>query len=156
MASPFTTKYSKTFDRKLTRDEKVEAFFYIDGFIRNKEAKNVRVVENCLSYKGSTSAFNWNIFVTVDKGEFKIKENDGKSIIEYEIFMYQLFIFVSIAAIIFYVISMNYWLPIMCFGWLGGMNYILSLARHSSMFDEIKDGIDVLLKTGDAPSIEND
>ncbi|RWY52530.1 hypothetical protein [Mucilaginibacter gilvus] len=139
-----TITRSKSFEKRLSKDETEKILCYIDKFIRDKSGKNIDKTDYSLRYKGSTSYFNWNILRAVDKGVFRIEEDGFQSKITYEYFMYQLFIVVPIMGIGFWIFSGSYLGFLLCVGWLGGMNWLITVIRHGSMFNEITEGIDTL------------
>jgi hypothetical protein len=145
MAFPFTIKHTKTLKQKLSKDEKEIAFEYIEKFLKDKSARNVFPTYDGLVYKGSTSWYNWNILRAVDKGEFIIFDNDETSVLSYEFFMYKLLIFSTFAGAFFWIVSGEYLVGLGAILWLGGMNWLINLARHGGMFDEIEEGINDLI-----------
>jgi hypothetical protein len=100
------------------------------------------IEDDGLTFKGSHSYWRGSICKGVDKGAFKIQKKNNKVIVIYKIFFYELFIFTSIAGIVFGAISQEIWVGIGIFLWLGGMNWITAIIRHQSMLKDIALEID--------------
>lgn len=119
--------------------------FFKKEFIIRK-ADNVRIENNAVIFNNIFFKFinNWNIMIPVDKGILIIKQNrKDEIVIEY---LFSLKIVLVISGIIGIIIAFysEIWINgLIAFIWLGGMNWLLAVIRHSLMFrslnNEMKD-----------------
>lgn len=97
--------------------------------------------------------FNWNIFAPVSRGVVSVQTRDGLSTLSYQISLfrvrviaavYTIMIF-TIMAIVMTVLSgeillLLFFVTLALFfgwGWLYGMNYLITMGRVSSFFDRV-------------------
>jgi hypothetical protein len=115
---PFSIKFTRHFSRQLTDGEIEQASRYIEKRISDRLAKDIDVSHEGVFYKGSTSWSRSNIFNSVDRGAFKITNEERRSTFTYEIFMYKLIVFVSVISIIAWIGTGSY-IPFGVFmGWV--------------------------------------
>ncbi len=135
MFFPFSIKYQKSLKGELTNEDKIKAINYIESFIRNKKGNIKSVSENEMSFKTSLfKGHSFDILGPIEKGKFCITQ---KNVLTYEFFMYRLFVIVTIMSVFVVLITKDMYDGIMCFAWLGGMNWFIALIRHRLMLVSI-------------------
>lgn len=125
-------------DAALEQDNEILEFFKQE-FI-NRKADNVRIVNNEVIFKNKLFKFvnNWNIMVPVDKGILAIRKYRRSEIeIEYLFSLKVTLIIGGIFGIIFGLFSRMWFVGLGAFLWLGGMNWLIALIRHSIMFGNL-------------------
>jgi hypothetical protein len=141
MIFPFTIKYSVQLSDNFPSNSNKETLEFIKEYIIKRKGDNIVIENNRLTFKSKTSS-KWDILSTIDKGIFNIQNNEGKIILTYEFFMYQLFIMVTIMSIMMMVVAQDIWFAKVGFLWLGGMNWLVTIIRHKSMLTDIKKAIE--------------
>jgi hypothetical protein len=141
MIFPFTIKYSVQLSDNFPSNSNKETLEFIKEYIIKRKGDNIVIENNRLTFKSKTSS-KWDILSTIDKGIFNIQNNEGKIILTYEFFMYQLFIIVTIMSIMMMVVAQDIWFAKVGFLWLGGMNWLVTIIRHKSMLTDIKKAIE--------------
>ncbi len=145
MPFPFTIEYSRTIQRSISAEKYPEILKHISEILAPKPAKDFLIENNTLKFKPGFSFWNWNIMATIDRGRFTITEKTDGIVLTYEFFMYKLFIFSSIAALFFGIASQMILAGVGAFFGFCGMNWIIALVRHGSMFNEIANEVDVFM-----------
>jgi hypothetical protein len=113
--------------------------FFKQEFI-NRKADNVRIENNEVRFDNNFFKLinNWNIMVPVDKGILAIKkENRSEIVIEYLFSLKIILILSGIAGIIIAIFSETWTTGLFAFLWLGGMNWVIAIIRHSIMFGDL-------------------
>lgn len=149
MFFPFTIKFKKCFQVKLTETDKELALRYIEDFIEKKSAENIIICGNELTFYSNffTMRWNTNIMSLIEKGMFHIINDENGCILSYEFFMYRFFVIVAIMSVVMGFFSKNIWVSFACFALLGGVNWVIAIIRHRIMFGNIITGIDSLIST---------
>ncbi|MEZ2338532.1 hypothetical protein AB6735_22985 [Mucilaginibacter sp. RCC_168] len=115
----------------------------------NGKADNVIVKNLSVNYKGSTSNWRGSLFGSVDNGVFNLIHENNSWLLNYQINMHKLFITTStmsiIMAVFMLVNSGPWWVGIVAFLWLCGVNWIINLIRHRTVATDIATGIDELI-----------
>lgn len=144
MAFPFSIKYTKQLKHTVNASDMHKVLNHIAGFITNKTGEDINIQDNQLTFKSRFFRMRWNtnIMAPIEKGAFTIISDEAKTILIYEIFMYRLFIIVSIMSVVMATVSQQIWFGVLCFFWLGGMNWIIARSRHRNMLNDIANGID--------------
>jgi len=152
MFFPFSIKYSKRLENKISADKTDKATQFIKEFLANKSAEDIQINARQITFKASMFGPRWktNIMVPIERGEFTLSDKDDYSIITYQFNMYRLFIIVTIMSIVFTIGSKEIFVGVMCFGWLGGMNWLVAIIRHRLMLVNIVNGLDQLSATNHA------
>ena len=78
----------------------------------------------------------WHLMAPIDKGYLKLDNNLKK--MEYSFSVVRTFYITSIMAIFFGIISQSYWIAIILFLWLFGMNWIIILIRQNQFTNKLK------------------
>ena len=149
MIFPFSIKYSARLGDGFASDRNKEALEFIEDFITKKNADVIIIENDKLTYRkkffGSRNSFKTDILINVEKGVFRIVEKGGTTILTYEFYMYHLFItatigsvfMATILSVFMFTVSLQVCFGIICFLWLGGMNWLISIIRHKMMLNEI-------------------
>ena len=149
MIFPFTIKYSKRLKEKVSAADSNRAMTYIEDFITKKTAEDITIEGNELTFKSGFFRMRWNtnIMVAIEKGKFNLIDNGNESVLTYEFFMYRIFAIVAVMSVFMGTASQQPWFGVLCFAWLGGMNWLVAIVRHRSMLGDIAKGIDSLVAT---------
>ena len=83
----------------------------------------------------------------IEKGKFNLIDNGNESVLTYEFFMYRTFAIVALMSVVMGTVSQQPWFGVVCFAWLGGMNWLIAIIRHRNMLGDIAGGIDKLIVT---------
>jgi hypothetical protein len=147
MIFPFTIKFSKRLKEKVSAADIDIAMTYIKKFIIKKTAEDIIIDRNELTFKSGFFRMRWstNIMGTIEKGKFNLIEDGNESVLTYEFFMYRIFTIVAVISIFMGTISHQPWLGVICFVWLGIMNWVIAIIRHRNMLGDIATGIDNLI-----------
>ena len=78
----------------------------------------------------------WHLMAPVDKGYLKLNKNMKE--IEYSFSMVRTFYITSGMGLFFGLISQSYWIGIIFFLWLFGMNWIITLIRQNIFVNKLK------------------
>ena len=142
MIFPFTIKYQKHIDVKVSTQNVEPLMNFIEEFITKKNGENVTISAAKLKFSSSIfSGHSWSILGPIEKGEFNIFIENNTYKLSYEFFMFRLFIIVSIMSIFMWLVSKEVEVLLMCFAWLGGMNWFIAIIRHRLMFRKLIIGI---------------
>ena len=82
----------------------------------------------------------WHLMAPVDKGYLKLDGNLKN--IEYYFSVIRTFYITSLMALLFGLISQSYWIGIIFFFWLFGMNWIITLIRQNQFANKLKRMLD--------------
>ncbi len=150
MAFPFSIKYSARLSDNFAsdRNRNREALEFIEDFVTKKTGDDIVIAGDKLTFKSKFfkwGRWNTNILVPIEKGVFIFVDNGDKTILTYEFYMYHLFIAVTIMSAFMATVSQQLWFGIICFLWLGGMNWLIAIIRHKMMLTEIAKEIDNLI-----------
>ena len=141
MPFPITVKFKRKLKAIIIAENMGDTLSYIQKEIESKKADKVTRDERSVNYKGSTSNSRTSLFGSMN-GSFTISNDNGQSHLVYEIRMYYLFIFTSIAAVALSILTREVWTGIGAFAWLCGMNWLIIVIRHGSLASELASGID--------------
>jgi hypothetical protein len=142
MVFPFAVKYKRTLRGAIPPDQQQYVLQQIKAIIAEQKADNIAILENEVTYKGSTSWGNWSKFRVVDGGTFSIKNDGSKTTLTYQVRMRGLFIITPLMAIFMGISSGLWYIGLGAFLWLGGMNWVISVVRHHALASEIACRID--------------
>ncbi len=145
MIFPFTIKYSVHLDNYYAIERSKETLEIIQEFITQKTGEDIIIRDNKLTFKSKffkSGRLNTNVLVPIEKGVFTIIEKDRRPILTYEFYMYRLFIVVTIMSAFGAIADQQVWSGILCFLWVGGMNWLTAIIRHKMMLNEIAKEID--------------
>ena len=78
----------------------------------------------------------WHLMAPIDKGYLKLNKNMKE--IEYSFSVVRTFYIASGMALFFGLISQSYWIGIIFFLWLFGMNWIITLIRQNIFLNKLK------------------
>ncbi|WP_158826730.1 hypothetical protein [Mucilaginibacter lacusdianchii] len=150
MPFPFSIRYTKPLRAVIMPNNQRQVLEYIKKRILADKADNIVMSEESVTYKGSTSANKRHaLFESVDCGSFTLSNKGNKWCLVYKIKMYKLFIFTSLMAAFMGLIAQigngDWWIGIIMFLWLCGMNWIISIIRHEDVAARIAIGINELL-----------
>lgn len=141
MVFPFAIKYNKALRGLVTADNRLMALYHIKTYIEDKKADHIVIEKNKVRYKGTTSNWKGALFGGVDNGTFNLTEENGISCLVYEISMRDLLITTFIMGIAIGVFSQIWWIGLVAFLWLGGMNWLINAVRHGVLASEIADNV---------------
>ncbi len=145
---PFTIKYSEKLNNNFNIDKNKEVLEYLQDFMTKKKAEDIVIENNKLTFISKYfKSGRYDILSTIEKGLFVIENNQGETKITYEFYMYRLFLIVTIMSLFIFLFNDDTSFAILCFSWLGGMNWLITIIRHKMMLTEITRGIDTLIKT---------
>ena len=148
MTFPFSIKYSARLGDNFTSGRIKETLEFIEEFITKKTGDGIIIEDNKLTFKSKFfkwGRWNTNILVPIEKGVFIIVDKGDRTLLTYEFYMYHLFIAVTIMSTFIASVSQQVWVGILCFLWLGGMNWLTAIIRHKMMLNEIAKEIDNLI-----------
>jgi hypothetical protein len=148
MTFPFSIKYSTQLGNNFASDRNKETLEFIEDFITKKTGDDIVIEDNKLTFKSKFfkwGRWNTNILVPIEKGVFIIVEKGDRTLLKYEFYMYHLFIGVIIMSIFMATVSQQFWVGIICFLWVGGMNWLIAIIRHKMMLNKITKEIDNLI-----------
>jgi len=148
MTFPFSIKYSVRLGDTFTSERNKETLEFIEKFMIEKTGEEIVIDDNKLTFKSKffkRGRWNTNILATIEKGVFIIVDKGDRTILTYEFYMYHLFIAVTIMSAIMATVFQQVWFGIICFLWLGGMNWLIAIFRHKMMLTEIAKEIDNLV-----------
>ncbi|WP_460692968.1 hypothetical protein [Mucilaginibacter puniceus] len=117
----------------------------IQKTLYEKSADNIIIDGWKVSYKGSTSSSRHSLFGGIT-GTFTFSKED--SLLIYKYFCVELFVFSSsvgvIAGLFGGLSTGDWWIGLIAFCWLGGINWIVNFIRHNGLVDQIVDEINKL------------
>ena len=149
MIFPFSVIFNRSLKTVITPDNKGQILQHIRESILNDKADRVIVKDLSVSYKGSTSNWRGSLFGSVDNGVFNLIYENNSWLLNYQINMRKLFIGTSTMSIIMTVFMLvnsgPWWIGIVAFLWLCGVNWIINLIRHGTVATDIATGIDELI-----------
>ena len=149
MIFPFSVIFNRSLKTVITPDNKEQILQYIRESILKDKADHVIVKDLSVSYKGSTANRRGSLFGGVDNGVFSLVHKNNSWLLNYQINMRQLFISTSILSIIMGVFMLvnggPWWVGIVAFLWLCGVNWVISAIRHGTVATDIATGIDELI-----------
>jgi|TARA_B110000902_G_C13896170_1_gene432525 hypothetical protein len=87
----------------------------------------------------------WHLMAPVDKGYLKLNKNIKE--IEYSFSVVRTFYIASGMALFFGLISQSYWIGIIFFLWLFGMNWIITLIRQNIFVNKLKNKLNEKITT---------
>lgn len=145
MFIPFSIKFTSAFSSDFKPEKKAAILQYLHDFMLSKKADDIVIEEDRLSFR--SKFFKWgrlntNILVPIERGIFVIRQENGNTVLTYEFFMYHLFIAVTLMSVLMALVSQQVRFGIICFAWLGGMNWLIALIRHRMMFTAIVRGVE--------------
>jgi hypothetical protein len=155
MAFPFSVKYSNKLEGDISEEDYSAIFSIISNILINKPAKDIVLNGDQLQYRPGNYVGRGNIMEPIDKGVFTLVKQGDRSIITYEFFMYKMLAITFAMGIFFGLFSKLVWVGVASFLWLGGMNWLIGIMRHSGMFDEITSAInDFIAQKNPQPTIQ--
>jgi hypothetical protein len=137
MVFPFAQTYKEKLNSLITPQNQEAILQYIRTTIEKKKAGNIIVESNTVSYKGSTSNLRGSLFRGLDGGKFSLIDSDGGSYLVYEFRMSQFFLIMLIVSIAIAIIFQTWWVALIVFFGLGGLNWILHVDQHENLAIEI-------------------
>jgi hypothetical protein len=145
MIFPVSFKYKRTLRGIITPDQQAVAIQVIKKMIVEKKGKNIVVENNSVSYKGTTAPGKGSLLGAVDNGKFSLIDANDKSLLIYEINMQSLFITTGIMAVVAGVFVQRWWVSLIAFAWLCGMNWVIILIRHDNLVLEVAASVNDLI-----------
>ncbi|MBE9597988.1 hypothetical protein [Pedobacter sp. MC2016-24] len=149
MTFPLSVSFKNRLKAVVTADNQQQILQYIVKTILDEKAKNVVVEDMHVTYRGSTSYWNWSLFSGVDDGIFSLIYKDNSWSLNYQINMLKLFIgtaiLSSLMAVFMLINEGPWWTGIVAFSWLCGGNWIINVIRHGALAATISTGIDELI-----------
>lgn len=140
MIFPFSIKYSNKLNLDYTKNQNELIFKIIYKHILEKKGEDIKISKDVLKFKSSFFNFdrtNFNIFTPIEKGVFRIKKENQKLIIEYQFYMYRLFLISILISLFFFLISKKVVFGLIVFCWILGINWIVAIIRHKLMLNKI-------------------
>ncbi|WP_316834458.1 hypothetical protein [Pedobacter nutrimenti] len=137
MPFPFSIKYTTPLEGKVNPEDYPLILKQISDFIIPKPAKDIVIENNGLRFNPGSSPSRWNLMNPIDRGTFLLNGKEGQTALSYEFFMYKHFIYTSIIAAVIGLGSQRIWVGIIVFLWVCGFRWLIALAKHKDMFDEL-------------------
>jgi len=160
MTFPISVKYNRPLKATITPDNEQQVLQYIEKSILEDKADNVAIQSLYVTYKGSTSSWNWALFKGIDNGTFRLFYKNNCWFLNYQINMRKLFIYTLIMSAIMGAYALLYggpwWVGIAAFCWLCGGNWLINIVRHGGVASDIAFGIDELFGDQLPPESEED
>ena len=132
---PFNIKYKRILNSK---SDSRQVFDQIEKELTRLKIDKIRRSE--LKIEFENSFFNGqgrgHLMAPVDKGYLKLDSNRKK--LEYSFSVIRTFYITSMMALFFGLISQSYWIGIIFFLWLFGMNWIITLIRQNLFANKLK------------------
>lgn len=153
MIFPFSVHFSGRLPVKLESHDFPNVLKVIEASIKEKNGNIIYRGDDELTYKGTSSWWNLNIFQTVDKGTFKIKKTET-FVLGYKISFLKHFSFALILALLSFAYTQEIYVGLFSFAVLGGLNWITSIIRHKSLLTEITAEIEYRYEKEGQPIIE--
>jgi len=144
MPIPFSIKYTQPLEGKVDPEDYPRILKQISDFIIPKPAKDIIIEDNELKFNPDSSPSRWNLMNPIDRGVFLLNEIEGQTVLSYEFFMHKLFIYSLVPAVIMGFGSQRIWFGIVAFLWVWGFRWLIALAKHKDMFDELVKEINIL------------
>lgn len=140
---PFSIKFSRRLKHNIALSDTNTILNYIEDFIAERTGEDITIQENRLTFSSTYFKMRWstNIMAPIEKGEFKLINDERGSKLTYTFFMYRLFIGIAILSVFMAAVSKEFRIGVLCFAWLGGMNWAIAIIRHFNMLDDIVYGI---------------
>jgi hypothetical protein len=147
MAFPFTIKYSGLLNEHFSTDDTQDVMLSVEAYIQKKNGEDITIQDNQLTFTTSFfSGTSWSILSTIEKGIFRIETSNGRSNLNYEFSMYRLLIIAILMSSVFGILSKDFLTGLGCFAAVGGINWLIAIARHRGMIDEIVDSSNTVIK----------
>ena len=142
---PFTVRYSRKFNKKISLFQGEEIMSYIKDFILKRKGEDIVIEGNKLSFNVGFLTYSWlyNVLVPLNGGTFNLEFNDEGCLLKYEFSTYKLFIYNAAISLVVGITSYNFYILlfvflIMSLGW-----WLTTLIRQSLMLGEIVFDIEV-------------
>lgn len=149
MSFPFSISFNQPLESIVTSDNQQVILKYIMKSILHDKVDNVVMNDENLIYKGSSSYWRGSLFGTVDKGVFSLNYKDNKWRLNYQINIHKLFLHTAILSSFMEIFvlanSGPWWIGLVAFSWLCGVNGIITFFRHQALATEIAWDIDELI-----------
>lgn len=132
---PFNIKYH----RKLNANfEKEKIFDEIEKELIRLKIDKIRRSDLEINFKNSffNGQGRWHLMAPIDKGYLKLNRTSRK--LEYSFSIIRMFYITFGMSLFFGLISQSYWIGIIFFLWLFGMNWIITLIRQNSYMNKLK------------------
>jgi hypothetical protein len=137
MPIPFSIKYTQPLEGKVDTEDYPQILKQISDFIIAKPAEDIVIENNELKFNPGFSPSRWNLMNPIDRGIFLLNENEGQTALSYEFIMHKLFIYSLVPAFIIGFGSQRISVGIFVFLWVWGFRWLIALAKHKDMFDEL-------------------
>ncbi|MGB5988276.1 MAG: hypothetical protein WBG43_00835 [Marinifilaceae bacterium] len=124
--------------------------FFKKEFI-DRKADNVYIKNNLLEFTNKLFKIeeDWNIMYAIDKGSLiYIKEEDGSIEIQYKFSILRTILLCLFAALLSFVFLHKWDDALICFCWLAGMNWLITLFRQVRMLKQLSLKLERKLNTG--------
>lgn len=133
--------YKKALLGVITPEKRVLVLQYVKTLIDERNADNIILTDDMVSYKGSTSQWQHTTFAIVDGGQFFITEENGISYFIYRYTMQRLIATALIICPIVGVLTQSWFVGSFAFFGLFGMNWLLGRFSQNGLGWTIADGI---------------
>jgi hypothetical protein len=155
MAFPFSIKYLAQLEHYLSVEKNEKVLLFIQDFIAKETAEDIVLEDDKLTFKSkffNSNRERGNVFMSIDKGEFVLVKERGKTVLSYTFYMHNLFISTFIMSVIMGIfvqvtsneIDMAVFVSIICFLWLCGGNWLTAKFKNKKMFQEILTAVNTL------------
>ncbi|NGX85401.1 hypothetical protein [Aequorivita sp. KMM 9714] len=132
---PLNIKYKRVLNSK---SDSREIFDKIEKELTRLKIDKIHRSDLKIEFKNSffNGQGRWHLMAPIDKGYLKLDGNLKK--IEYSFSVVRMFYITSVMALFFGLISQSYWIGIIFFSWLFGMNWIITLIRQNQFANKLK------------------
>ena len=132
---PFVIKYKRTLKSNSTSEQ---IFEQIEKELIRLKIDKIQRLDFKIQFENSffNGQGRWHLMAPIDKGYIKIKSNLNE--LEYSFSVLRTFYITTAMALFFGLISQSYWIGIVFFLWLFGMNWIITLIRQNKFANKLK------------------
>ena len=146
MPFPFTIKFTRKLNEFFAPKDYPIVFDFLNDYLLKKDAKNIVIKNNVLTFKVEYDSSNFNFTLTIDSAEITIIEKDGHVIVTYEIFSYINFFIYFAISLSAGIISKSIVFGCLVFFFAYGPNLLINFFVHRRRLNKITDGIAALMK----------
>ena len=130
MFFPFSIKYKKQLNNRMSDFDKRRALSSFREFIAEKTGEDIIIKDDQLIFKAGLfgARSNLNVLSTIEKGKFNFIETDNGTMMTYEFFMYQLIIIATAVSIFAGMSLKNLKIGLYIFLVSVGLNWLVTLS----------------------------
>ena len=132
---PFEIKYKRTLNSNSTSEQ---IFDQIEKELTRLKIDKIQRLDFKIQFENSffNGQGRWHLMAPVDKGYIQIERNLTE--LKYSFSVIRTFYITTAMALFFGLISQSYWIGIVFFFWLFGLNWIITLIRQNKFANKLK------------------